>query len=93
MIGTKHFMQHTQYIMIRDLGLHKTKIEQKQQQKQYRFRYCGNRLTAYIGDWLYKDATIYLERKHDKYLLAKTLYEKRMLDPDYDEYFNRNKRT
>jgi len=35
--------------------------------------YGGNRRVALIMDWLYKDATIYLERKHDKYLELKQL--------------------
>jgi hypothetical protein len=33
----------------------------------------GNRQTANVMDWLYKDATIYLERKYNKYLQLKEL--------------------
>lgn len=33
------------------------------------FNICGNIIVCSILDWLYKDATIYLNRKYDKYLL------------------------
>jgi intein/homing endonuclease len=34
-------------------------------------KYTGTRKAAKIMDWLYKDANIYLERKHNKYLELK----------------------
>ena len=32
------------------------------------FTICGNQIVRKITDWLYKNATIYLQRKYDKYL-------------------------
>lgn len=29
---------------------------------------CGNRVIARVCDWMYKDATIYLDRKYEKYI-------------------------
>lgn len=35
---------------------------------------CSNRKAIKILDWMYKDATIYMERKHQKYLFCKQLF-------------------
>lgn len=38
----------------------------------------GGKQTEIFGDWLYKNATIYLKRKYDKYLLIKNRPNKRV---------------
>jgi IS30 family transposase len=70
-LGTENFISNIQDILIRDLKLKTNKIEQKE--NIYRLRYSGNRLSSLIGDWMYKDATIYLNRKYERYQLAKSL--------------------
>lgn len=70
-IGTKHFVKNVNYILHSQLKLPSNKIEKKG--NIYRLRYSGNRLSSLIGDWLYRDATIYLDRKYQRYLSAKIL--------------------
>jgi hypothetical protein len=36
---------------------------------------CGQKQVLKYLDWLYKDATFYLKRKHDKYLEMKQIME------------------
>jgi DNA-binding transcriptional regulator WhiA len=70
LLGTKHFIENVNNILHNNLNLPSNKIEQKK--NIYRIRYSGNKLSSTIGDWLYKDAAIYLDRKYQKYLLSKS---------------------
>ena len=51
---------------------------------------CGNRVVKRILDWLYTDATIYMQRKYDKYLIL--LDEVKRVDNDNTLYGNAYKR-
>lgn len=70
-LGTKHFIECVNKILHSKLNLPNNQIKIKQ--NIYRLRYSGNRLSTLIGDWLYQDATIYLDRKYQKYLIAKEI--------------------
>lgn len=74
LVGSKYFISTIQLILNNQMSLPKNKIEVKN--NIYRIRYSGNRLSSLIGDWLYQDATIYLQRKCDRYQLAKELSNK-----------------
>lgn len=67
--GTENFIEIVNKILHNNIDLPNNKVSKTK--NLYRIRYSGNRLSALIGDWLYKDATIYLERKYQRYLMAK----------------------
>jgi len=71
-MGTNHFVISLNNILHSHLNLPNNTISQTK--NVFRLRYSGNRLSSVIGDWIYKDATIFLERKYDRYLMAKSLY-------------------
>lgn len=60
-IGNKDFILDYQDKLIEKLGLNKNKLSPEGQ--AYSIRYGGNNIYAKIKNYLYKDATIYLERK------------------------------
>lgn len=72
-IGTEHFITNVQRILHANIILPPNKIEKKK--NIYRLRYSSNRLSSLIGDWMYRDATIYLDRKYERYKLAKSIKE------------------
>jgi len=47
---------------------------------------CGNRIVRNILDWLYEDATIYMDRKYNKYL--ELIEENERVDNDNNLYGN-----
>ena len=51
----------------KELNLHDRKLS-KPRNLTYTLHYGGRNICYKILDWLYKDATIYLKRKHDKYM-------------------------
>ena len=68
LIGTKELIEKAQEILIEELNLNKTSVYFKKGAKNTcRIRYSGNRQCIKIKDWLYKDATIFLERKNTKF--------------------------
>lgn len=64
-LGTEQFVKGAQQIMMKGLDLSKTKI--RLHRSAYYLEYSGNKQCMKIGDWLYKDATIYLQRKYEKF--------------------------
>lgn len=70
-VGTKHFIKNVNSILHKHINLPNNKISKNN--NIYRLRYSGNRLSSLVGDWLYKDSTVYLERKYDRYIMAKIL--------------------
>lgn len=68
--GTSEFLEETQKIFMNDLGLRKTKFDQRWPERKnnnYSLGYGGRRQIVRIREWLYKDATIYLSRKYNKF--------------------------
>ena len=70
-LGTKNFVKNINIILHDRLDLPCNKLEKKK--RIYRLRYSGNQLSSLIGDWMYQNATVYLDRKYQRYLLAKSL--------------------
>ncbi len=71
LLGTEHFTTNVNKVLHQNILLPNNKISKIN--NIYRLRYSGNRLSSLIGDWLYKDATIFLGRKYDRYLTSKSL--------------------
>lgn len=71
LLGTKHFVTNVNNIMHTKLNLPNNKIEEKG--NIFKIRYSSNHLSSIIGDWLYYNSTIYLDRKYQRYLYAKNL--------------------
>jgi hypothetical protein len=45
-------------------------------------KFHGNQITKHFLDWLYKDSTIHLNRKYDKYLILKDIVESKVIIKD-----------
>ena len=65
-IGTKDFLDKYDEIIL-NLGVNKTKYSSEGQ--AYSVKHCGNIQVQKIYDFLYKNATIYLDRKYYKFKL------------------------
>lgn len=66
--GNKSFIEKLQFILIKNCCLNKTKIKDTKNKNIGVFSYCGNIQNNRIKEFLYKDATIYMERKYDKFI-------------------------
>lgn len=67
--GNRHLLSYIQVYLVSDCNLNFTKIvKDKRHENIYSLHYTGNQ-TATIYDYLYKDSTIYLKRKRDKFNL------------------------
>lgn len=64
-IGTNAFLKEYQSKLIKELGLNKTKFSKCGQ--AFTLRYRGNIQIIKIRNFLYKNSSIYLERKHSKF--------------------------
>ena len=65
-VGTIDFLLPLQQILIEELGFSKTKLDQRHKEREDEIRslrYCGINQCITFRDWLYKDATICMERK------------------------------
>lgn len=69
LLGTLNFITNVNDILHNNINLPENIISLNKNIS--RVRYSGNRLSALIGDWLYQNATIYLDRKYQRYLIAK----------------------
>lgn len=65
LVGTRDFMTGIQTILIQSIGLSQTKL--KQQNKIYYLVYGGRNECLKIRNYLYQDATVYLNRKYNKF--------------------------
>ena len=65
-VGTIDFLLPLQQVLIKELGFSETKLDQRHKDRDNKIRslkYGGNNQCIKFREWLYKDATIYLERK------------------------------
>jgi intein-encoded DNA endonuclease-like protein len=69
MSGTINFLTEIQNILIKTFGFTKTKFQpvRTNHSKVKVLRYGGNHQVKTFGNWLYKDATIFLKRKQEKF--------------------------
>jgi len=66
--GTLNFITEVQNILIKDLGFNKTSIYFKKNAKNTcRVRYTGNKQCLKFKNWLYKNSTVFLDRKKSKF--------------------------
>lgn len=68
-VSTLEFLEKLQNIFVEEIGLNKTKIDKSG--KARIIRYSGNNNCHKIMNFLYKDATIYFERKYNIFLKIK----------------------
>lgn len=66
-LGTKEFLDKYEKIILNVLNKNKPN-KRHNDGKAYNIRYGGNKQCEKIFDFLYKDATIYLKRKYDKFI-------------------------
>jgi hypothetical protein len=64
-LGTKEFLETIQSILLKECGISKTKIFKKN--KIYSISYGGNLVTNNIKNYLYNNATIFLDRKKETF--------------------------
>lgn len=64
-LGTKKFLARVQNILITEVGVGKTKISKKN--RIYSIHWGGNLQCQKIGEYLYNNATIWLDRKREKF--------------------------
>ena len=70
LVGTDEFISRVQEIMIQKIGLSKTKLGTRHPERNNNIRsvvYSGRYVMLKIREWLYKDATVYMQRKYDKF--------------------------
>lgn len=68
--STESFLLTLQEILMINCNLNKVKLGKRHKDRDsdsYHLRYTGRFSCQRIREWLYKDATIYLERKYDKF--------------------------
>lgn len=65
-VGTKEFLEKVQEILIKELQIGNPKL--RFFRNIYYLEYKGRRQINKIKNWMYKDATIFLERKYNKFL-------------------------
>lgn len=68
-VGKESVLLKIQDIICNNTGVFRTKLRNRKNNFAKCISWCGRRVCKKILDYLYKDATIYLERKHNKYLL------------------------
>lgn len=65
LVGTHEFLEAYRDILFKQAGVNKTKIRKVSNASQ--IAYAGNRVVKKIYEFLYKDATVFLERKKEKF--------------------------
>ncbi len=64
-LGTKKFLEDCRFILEQNCQLKRNKINTKG--NIFSLSYSGNKIMKKIYNFLYKDATIYLDRKKEKF--------------------------
>ena len=67
-------------------GLNGSLTKESGNSNAWHLRYSGRKINN-ILDWLYKDATIFMKRKHDKFLIYKSVHlksDKLLENPEED---------
>ena len=85
-VGTIDFLLPLQHVLMKELDFSQTKFDKRHKDRDNNIRslrYCGNNRCIVFRDWLYKDATIYLERKKnifDSYISFERVQRKCSVD-------------
>lgn len=67
-VGKEDFILEIQKYIVEKAGVNKNKLEHPKNNFAKVLHYSGRKVVTKILNYLYKDATIFLKRKHDKYL-------------------------
>lgn len=67
-LGTETFINQYRDILVSKCNINKAKI--MKHYSVYKISYSGNNVVSRIRDFIYKGATIYLDRKRDKFLIT-----------------------
>lgn len=88
-VGTIDFLTNIHHIIDNKCNFipYVRKIIKHKKEKVARLAYSGNRIISTITDFVYKDATIFLERKYKSAMLSKT-YMVNKIPPSKDELIN-----
>ena len=70
-VGHLDLISDIQEVICKEVGLNKTKIMNRKNKKWGYMQYRGNGNGAKLYNYLYKDATIFLERKKEKFPIIK----------------------
>ena len=74
--GTRPLLEEIQKILISMCGLNITKFNQKRKDSEIcTLRYCGRKNMLKIFTFMYKDSTIFLDRKYKKFLEVRGIEE------------------
>ncbi len=66
-VGTKDFLFKIQKVLNKNIGLTMTKLNQKSGQEAFQIQWGGKNNVKKFYKYLYKDATIWLDRKYNKF--------------------------
>lgn len=66
-IGNFQFITVVQQILVREADLNYTKLFKHKGENCYSLTYGGNGNTKKIHNYMYRDATVFLKRKKDKF--------------------------
>lgn len=66
--GKMLFMKDIQNYLVKNTKLNKTKLIKCYNSISFRLQYCGKNNIQKVYDFLYKDATIFMERKYNRFL-------------------------
>lgn len=76
LLSTKEFLTSIQDILSSlDINSSLSKRHKNRDNNNFNLKVHGNSQIGKLMDWIYKGATIYLQRKHDKYTLLKSINE------------------
>jgi DNA-binding transcriptional regulator WhiA len=65
-VGKKEFLVNFQNILVKQTGVNYTKLKCHKKSDVVYLRYSGNQVVKKICEWLYNDATIFLDRKYKR---------------------------
>ena len=81
-ISNEYFLKEIQNILVNEIGLNFTKLISKKSSLIKSLSYGGSHNIYKIYNYLYKNATIYLQRKYDKYQEFLLSYSKKYLQKE-----------
>lgn len=67
-LGTQNMIENISDIVYKEIGIKRRNVRKRKNNIFYDIIYDGNKITKKIYNWLYKDATLFLIRKKDKFI-------------------------
>ena len=69
-VGTEKFLKTVQVILLKEIGIKESKLNRRHNEREDEIRclqICGRHQVDKFKDFIYKDATVFLSRKKDKF--------------------------